>query len=161
MTSWTDKSDSKSRFFDGGESTATTTAEALNQLFACLRSTIVGQGTASNFDLLLFEVNCDTGRLLAAVTTSDRHAAGIADGCSLRVQTVQSFWYDLLETGPSDEQFTAGISQQVRELGMAFRERFIPHLEDLKRSCLSAGFTYRVYGSDPGVLIYEETFSMT
>ena len=121
---------------------------------------IIGKGTATNFDLLLFEVNCDTGRLLTAVTTSDQHVSGIVDGCSLRVQEVQDSWYDLLESGPSDEQFSTGVTQQVRELGMAFRERFIPHLEELKRSCSSDGFTYCVYGSDPGISIYEETFSM-
>lgn len=161
MTTWVDKSDNKSRFLDGGESSATTTIEALSDLLACLRSEIIGKGTATDFDLLLFEVNCDTGRLLAAATSSDQHASGKVDGCSLRVQEVQNFWYDLLESRPSDEQFSAGLSEQVRELGMAFRERFIPYLEEFKRSCSSEGFVYRVFGSDPGVPVYEETFDMT
>lgn len=161
MTTSTDKSDSQSRFLDGDESPATSTTDALTDLFACLQSEIIGKGTAIDFDVLLFEVNCDTGRLIAAATTSGQHAAGVVDGCSLRVQKVQDSWYDLLESGPSDEQFSAGITHQVRELGMAFRDRFIPHLEELKRSCSSDGFTYRVFGSDPGISVYEETFSMT
>lgn len=161
MTMWTDKSDSKSRFLDGGESTATTTAGALAELFTCLRTEIVGKGTATDFDLLLFEVNCDTGRLLAAATTSDQHASGTVDGCSLRVQKVQDFWYDLLESGPSDEEFSTGIGQHVLELGKAFREVFMAHLNELARYCSGDGFTYRVFGSDPGVAIYEEAVSMT
>jgi hypothetical protein len=135
MTTWTDKSDSKSRFFDGGESKAVNIDGALAELFACLQKEIVGKGTAKNFNLLLFEVNCDTGRLLAAATTSDQHRSGFVDGCSLRVQAVQDFWYDLLDTGPTDQGFSAGITKQVRELGMAFRDMFIPYVEELWRSC--------------------------
>lgn len=160
MTTWTDKSDSKSRFLDGGESISTT-AEAVEELFGCLQAEIVGKGTASNFNLLLFEVNCDTGRLLAAATTTDKHASGTVDGCSLRVQEVQDFWYDLLESGPSDEQFSKGIRQRVLELGNAFRGVFTAHIEELAKSCSGDGFTYRVYGSDPGVAVFEETISMT
>ncbi|MDP1563493.1 MAG: hypothetical protein Q8M16_19090 [Pirellulaceae bacterium] len=161
MTTWTDKSDSKSRFLDGGESTASTTAEALVELFGCLKTEIVGKGTANNFNLLLFEVNCDTGRLLAAATTSVKHKSGIVDGCSLRVQEVQDFWYDLLECGPSDEQFSTGIRQRIIELGKTFRGVFTAHIEELAQSCSGDGFTYRVYGSDPGAAVYEEMISMT
>jgi hypothetical protein len=161
MTTWTDKSDSKTRFLDGGESTATTTAGALAELFACLQTEIVGRGTATNFNLLLFEVNCDTGRLLAAATTSGQHASGIVDGCSLRVQEVQDFWYDLLESGPSDEQFSTGITQYVLELGKAFRDVFMTRVKELALSCSGDGFTYRVYGSDPGASVYEEAISVT
>jgi hypothetical protein len=161
MTTWMDKSNSKSRFLDGGESTATTTTEALRDLFACLQGEIIGKGVAADFDLLLFEVNCDTGRLIVAATTTDRQTSGVVDGCSLRLQAVQDFWYDLLESGPSDQQFSAGVTHKVRELGITFRQVFETELDALKQSCSSNGFTYRVFGSDPGVLIYEKPYSMT
>ena len=158
MTVWTDKSDSKSRFFDGGECKASSVDSALAELFSCLQTRILGNGTATNFDLLLFEVNCDTGRLIAAATTSDKHASGQVDGCSLRVQEVQDFWYDLLDSGPSDQEFSVRITEHVRELGNAFRNGLMPYLEELRRSCASSGFSYRVYGGEPGVAIYEEAF---
>jgi hypothetical protein len=159
MATWTDKSDSRCRFFDGGESP--NEREALDDLIACLQGNVFGKGTATEFDLLLFEVNCDTGRLLAAATTSEQHARGIVDGCSLRVQEVQDFWYDLVERGPTGEEFSAAIAQKDRNLGMAFRNRFTTQFEKLRRFCPSDGFTYRVFGSDPGVSVYEETFSPT
>jgi len=161
MTTWVDKSDSSSRFLDGGESSATSKLEALRDLFTCLRNEIIGKGTAKKFDTLLFEVNCDTGRLIAAATTEDQHASGVVDGCSLRVQEVQDSWYDLLESGPSDEQFSAGVTKAVRELGTEFERLFMADLDLLRQSCSSNGFKYRVYGSDPGVVIFEEEYSMT
>jgi hypothetical protein len=161
MTTWVDKSDSSSRFLDGGESTASSRTEALKDLFACLRNEIIGNGTAIEFNLLLFEVNCDTGRLIAAATTADQHTSGVIDGCSLRVQEVQDSWYDLLESGPSDEQFSAGVTKAVRELGMEFEHLLVSELDVLKQSSSPNGFKYRVYGSDPGVAIYEKEYLMT
>lgn len=158
MTTWTDKSDSKSRFFDGGEAEGHTTREAIDKLFACLRRDVLGKGNSAEFDLILFEVNCDTGRLLVAATTREGYLKGLVDGCSLRVQEVQDFWYDLLEKGLSHEQFSAGVGRHVRHLAMLLRERLVPCLDELKHSCASAGFTYRVFGSDPGTALYEEEF---
>lgn len=159
MRTWIDRSDATIRFHDGGESPATNaTTQALVELCAYLRNEILGKRSASDYDLLLFEVNCDTGRLIAAASTSARYTSGAADACSLRVQHVQDYWYDLLDSGATDEEFHTRISQEVKRLGTAFRNTFFPHIEELKRSCSPNGFTYRVLGNDPGVVIYEEQF---
>lgn len=160
MTKWTDKSDRNSRFLDGGESNAASISEALKDVFACLQSNIFNKGTALNFDLILFEVNCDTGRLIAAATTSEQHAVGVADGCSLRVQEIQDFWYDLLEKGPSDAEFTEDIAQYVRKLGLAFRDQLVSHPEELRQSSSANGFAYRVFGSEHGVSVFEDFIEM-
>lgn len=116
---------------------------------------------AVHFNLLLFEVNCDTGRLIAAATHSDRDTSSAVDGCSVRVQEIQDFWYYLSESDPSDEQFQAGVDHKVHELAIAFREILVSHLGELYRTSSSQRFRYRVYGSDPGVVVYEESFSRT
>jgi hypothetical protein len=161
MTKWIDRSDAHCRFFDGGESHAANTTQALRDLFECLQSRIIGTGAARDFDLLLFEVNCDTGRLISAATTSVQHASSVADGCSVRIKEVQDYWYDLLESGQSDAQFSAAVTQMVRELGIAFRDVFVRKLDELNLVCSPHGFTYRVFGNDPGVVVHEELFSMT
>lgn len=158
MTTWVDKSDSKSRFLDGGENEGQSATDSLADLCDCLINEIIGRDNTDAIDLLLLEVNCDTGRLLAAATTAENHSRGMVDECSLRVQEIQDFWYDLLESGPTDEEFTSGVTERIRELGIAFRGVLLPHVEELRRSCSPEGFKFIVFGSDPGKSIYEEEF---
>jgi hypothetical protein len=155
MTTWVDKSDKRGRFFDGGDFSGQKPNDCISELLNCLLDKIVGHQEFGQFDLLLFEVNCDTGRVIVAATTLEKYAYGSVDGCSLRSQPIQDFWYDLLESNPSDEKFTAAISERVFELGMAFRAGFI----ETANPIFSSSFTYRVYGNDREVVVYEEKFS--
>ncbi len=154
MTIWVDKSDKRGRFFDGGDFSGQKPSDYIPELLNCLLDKVVGHEEFGKFDLLLFEVNCDTGRVIAAVTTLEKYLHGSVDGCSLRSQFIQDFWYDLLESKPSDEEFTAAISEKVRELGAAFRTGFI----ETANPIFSSSFTYRVYGNDREVVVYEEIF---
>jgi hypothetical protein len=155
MTTWIDKSDRRGTFFDGGDFAGLSPIDCFRELFQCLREKIVEREAFGQFDLLLLEVNCDTGRVIVGVTTHDRHSSGKLDGCSLRCQFIQDYWYDLLESEPSDDEFTTGISARVREMGMIFRDTLIAS----ESPSFSKGFLFRVYGNDRGVVVYEEEFS--
>ena len=161
MIDWHDKSDRTSTFFDGqvrGDS-ATTTAAVLTDVFDFLLSKIVGKGNAAEFDRLFFEVNCDTGRVLAATTTNERRENGRIDGCSVRIQEIQDYWYDLIESGISDKEFTQAIASKVTELGQIFHREMSVHLEELRKNCSKHGFKYIVFGSEPGVAYLDEHFT--
>lgn len=160
MTKWIDKSDSAGRFLDGGDLSDKDTTVALAELFRCLQAEIIAKANAGEFDLLLFEVNCDTGRLIAAASTSVRRAVGLVDGCSIRLQKLQDFWYDQLANDPSDEQFVAEVKEQVRNLGMMFRSKFIPFQDELIRLSAYGAFTYIVYGGGSTNSVYEEMFTV-
>ena len=160
MIEWNDKSDRASRFFDGqirGDSRANAD-DILKDVFEFLLTSIVGEGNAVDFDCLLLEVNCDTGRVLAAATTNENRDKGMIDGCSVRIQELQDHWYDLLEGGASDEEFSLAIANKVTELGQAFRSFLVKSLDDLRRNCAEGGFNYILYGNDPGVSYLDEHF---
>ena len=158
MTTWIDKSDSRGRFYDGGD-TNLTAVESLSSLVDFLRRRALGDGNAKAFDLLLFEVNSDTGRLIVALTTMEKRMQGKSDGCSLRVQEIQDFWYDLFESEPPDDEFTLRITDYVRNLGMTFRSELLSHIQELLRSSSPTGFRFIVFGSDPGKSVYDEYFA--
>ena len=160
MIEWTDKSDRGSAFYDGQvvENESTNIETTLTEMFDFLVSNIVGKGNAAEFNRLLFEVNCDTGRVIAAATTDERRENGLIDGCSVRIQSLQDHWYDLLESGRSDQQFAEGIANKETELGRAFRNALIERLDDLRRTCSAGGFEYVAYGSDPGEVLVQEHF---
>jgi hypothetical protein len=161
MIHWHDKSDRRSAFFDGQvrEDGANSVEAILADMLAFLIANIIGKGHAIEFDKLLLEINCDTGQVLAAATTEDRTQDGRSDGCAVRIQQIQDHWYDLVDGRPTDEEFMAGIANEVSELGRVFRDLFVNRLDELRKRCSKHGFEYIVYGSEPGLAYFRERFT--
>jgi hypothetical protein len=158
MINWHDKSDSISTFFDGEvcDEGATSVDAILTEVIAFLLSNIIGKRNAADFDRLFLEVNCDTGRVLVAATTHEKRRKGQIDGCSVRIQRIQDHWYDLVESGKPDQEFTQAIAAKVTEVGQICRRIISEHLAELRKSCSKQGFRYIVFGSDHGVAYVDE-----
>lgn len=159
MIEWIDESDSRGLFLNGKQSPERTARQTLRQLADCLLRRVLGQGTVEHFEILLLEVGTDTGRLITAVTTKDKHEACKADGCSLRTQEVQDVWYDRPDDGVFDNAFEKKITSYEIGLGKCFREILLEHLTELRSFSAIDGFTYLVYGTERGEVLCEETFS--
>ena len=160
MIAWLDNSDRTSRFYFGELSTSKSLSskDAIRAMFELLRERIVGKGNAANFEVLMFEVNCDTGRLLAGASTKDGWKHNRTDGCSLRVQEVQDHWYDLIGADVPADRFSESINQKTLEIARLFRECIVAAQEELLSKAGSNGFEFVVFGSDPGQAILSESF---
>jgi hypothetical protein len=94
---WIDKSDSRSRLFVAEADTGVDEAgltEMLRALLDRLVGEIAGRGHATRFDTALLEVNLDTGRVLAAISTESQRLAGNVDGCAMpqSAETNSQIW---------------------------------------------------------------------
>jgi len=158
MIAWQDGSGRRGRFYDAS-TVALSLDEALTEMLEQLRTNIIGKGNAAGFDILMLEVNCDTGRLLAAATTEAKRSNGMTDGCSLRLQELQDYWYELVEEGVPDEEFTRRLMQHISNVGRIFREKIASSLEELRQYCSKDGFKFVVFGSEPGLEITVERFA--
>lgn len=159
MKTWEDLSDSKTRFFDGGNSESDDPSRELEVLFDYFNKHLLGSGNTKEFDLLLCEINCDTGRIILAATTHEKRNKKLIDGCSLRIQKIQDYWYDLNESGLPEESwvlFSKMILAYAHELGLKLKEIILKHLEKLKQECSVKGFAFLMYSGETTVL--EEHF---
>jgi hypothetical protein len=162
MIDWKNKSDRRSTFFDGiiHNNFDPSMQETLAEVMRFLVLTIIGKGNAAKFDKLLFEVNCDTGRVLAAATTHENMTKARIDGCSVRIQKLQDYWYELIDSGMPEKEFENAIADKVVELGQMFHRLLSVHTEELRKNCSDRGFIYTVFGSEPGVVHLEEHFTI-
>lgn len=161
MIEWTDKSDRQTRFFvsEDNNHSGLEVELLLKDVVAFLCTNVIGYGNAVEFGVILIEVNCDTGRLIAGVTTLENQAAGLTDGCAVRCQSLQDFWYDLDESEMSDDVFDRSIRSKVLEIGRLFREHLVLRLNDITPKASVNGFEFVVYGSIPGRVEHREFFS--
>lgn len=161
MINWVDKSDRGSRFYLG-ELPATdrfSANDAARAIFAFMREKILGEGTAEEFELLMFEVNCDTGRLIAGASTESGWKINHTDGCSIRVQELQDHWYDLIEAGIAPAEFSELIRHKVIEVANTFRKLVVVAADELRAKAKHGSFKLVVYGNDRGKAVLDETFA--
>lgn len=121
-------------------------------------SQVVGAGNADSFDYVLLEVGLDTGRLILAAATSDAHSRGHADGCSVRLQSLQDIWYDTVDAAPPDDSFPDIITKHIRDVGATFLKLLPDSLPTLLKASSPDGFTFRLFGRDLGVSILDQHF---
>lgn len=67
---------------------------------------------------VMLEANVDTGRIIAAVTSSEDSAR--RDGCAVRLQSLQDLWYDLDDSLADEVAFTSAIQRIREEIGAEF-----------------------------------------
>ncbi len=154
MIDWCDSSDRRSRFFQGEVRNEQATFEdVLRWMLDFLSTEIVGAGNGVQFDRILFETNCDTGRLILAATTAESQP----DGCSVRLQPLQDEWYDLAEQ--SDEDFTAGVRTRVVAIARLMCDEIAGRSHELLGVADDSGFDFIAFGSEPGKVVFEQRFS--
>lgn len=157
MIVWTDGSDARGRFLDGIASQEMSLNEALGGLLETLLSVIPER--EHPFDLLMLEVNCDTGRMIAGCTTEEGWRGGKVDGGSVRLQSLQDFYYDLVDAQTSEAELVGAVRRKVEDVGALFRERVEANLGRLRALSRDSGFTLRVFGSDNGAAVSEARYS--
>lgn len=70
---------------------------------------------------VMLEASIDTGRLTAAVVADNgQGAATRRDGCSIRLQSLQDFWYDTDETAADAAVFDAAVEAMRHSISQAF-----------------------------------------
>jgi hypothetical protein len=159
MIVWVDKSDSGTRFFEGDSSEVSIpTHVALNSILHVLQDRILGHGNADHFNVLMLEVNCDTGRLIAGASTEKGWERGRTDGCSVRVQEIQDYWYDLLDASMDDAQWASALRQRVLEIGTSFKSLVDASLEAIRSNAGDRGFRLVVFGSTPGDTVMTQIY---
>ena len=158
MIEWNDISDRDSALFDGTFTEEPTLSDALRNMLDFVLTRLVGSGNAESFNLLLLEVGLDTGRLILAATTDDAHSLGRADGCSLRLQSLQDAWYDTDDAGLTDDAFTHTVSGHIRNVGSVLLDILPDSLRELLAGSSTDGFTFTLYGGDPGVSLMNQNF---
>jgi hypothetical protein len=151
MIDWRDTPDSRGRFVEGRADTNCSVDTAIQQVVAFLCDHLAGNGNGEEFNLLMLEVACSSGHLLASVSTEPRWKAGRVDACWLRLQEVQDVWYDLDYRGASAEDFDIGIDRYIMRLGDAFMSDVKARESDFIANCSSAGFDLIVFGAESGV----------
>jgi len=150
---WTDSSRAGERFLLGEPEHAITTSMALAALVLALQEHILGEGNATGFDRLMLEVCCDTGRLIVGASTEERWIAGATDGCSLRVQDLQDYWYDQLEAGLAEDDFVEVIRRRVEEIGLSFKALVDQSLITIRQKAARPGFKLLVFGSSSDAVL--------
>ena len=158
LVEWNDISDRDSLLFDGTFIDEPSVTDALRQMLNFVRTRFIGFGNAESFDLLLLEVGLDTGRMILALTTSDAHTLGRADGCSLRLQSLQDAWYDADDAGLTDDAFTDTVAEAIRNVGTVFLDILPDSLPDMLAGSSNDGFTFTLYGGDRGVSLMNQRF---
>lgn len=153
MIVWTDESSSRGRFLSGSAPREMPVREALLGLFDVLLGRVLSEAGPERFDLLMLEVACDTGRLIAGASTHERWKKGLVQGCSVRVQALQDFWYDLVEAKVGDAALEVAVNEQVGRLGDFFGGLVDKNINELRRFADPAGFTLTVFGSEPGIAV--------
>ena len=117
MTDWIALEGESGRFFVAESSRGLEESELsvlLGELLDGWSQHVLGNRELDPRTSLFFEVNCDTGRLILASGTETMRAKGLLDGCAIRAQSLQDFWYDLDESGASESEFTDGVHEKVR-----------------------------------------------
>jgi hypothetical protein len=155
LIEWLDHSDRSSRFFQGeiAQGNEPSTDDAVRALFSFLSERILGQGNAAEFSVLEFEVNCDTGRLTAAASRDAEAGRARKDGCSIRLQQVQDYWYDLVEAGAADEDFARRINAKALEIAQLFLNCVQAAASQLKTQARGERFRFRAYGISGPILV--------
>jgi hypothetical protein len=160
MIEWGDKSDRGSRFYVGElrSSEPLSAVDAVRSMFDVMCERVLGEGNAVNFDVLMFEVNCDTGRLISGASTNEGWKSSRTDGCAIRVQEIQDYWYDLVDAGVAADEFSQLIKAKVVEIARIFRDLVVSNMGELRSKAGASGFKFVVFGSTPGEVMLNESF---
>ena len=162
MMEWADGSDGSTRFFNA-DSDLDITEVNLKLTFRsildfCSRE-IVGRNNAAYFDTLFFEAGCDSGRLIVAVGTLENQESGNVDGCSVYLERLQDYWYDLRARCLPGSDFCGEVESTEAQLAELFSQI-------LTETIRSGGFRFPsqrlrliAYGSEPGEVLIEKFFS--
>ena len=122
---WIDKSDGKVPFFVTESDTLVNEA-SLASVFGSVLDYIGGHLASGRWvgavATVLLEVNCDTGRVLVALSSTRTLSASKIGACAVRMQKLQDFWYDLDESGVGAAEFTSRINEEVQRIGQIFSE---------------------------------------
>lgn len=159
---WTDKSDRSAPFYVT-DSDALIDKASLSAVFGSVLDYIGGHLASGRwrgaFDTVFLEVNCDTGRILLALSLSTSPGAPKIGGCAVRMQKLQDFWYDLDESGVDAAEFTSRVKEEVQRIGRIFSGVLADRKAELFRYSSSSSLTLTVYGSTPGVTVLEATIA--
>jgi hypothetical protein len=156
MTNWQKLLDGTSVLYVGEvHASGVSFDHPLSVLLGKLDGDIAGKGNAEQFDTLFLEVNVDTGRILAALSTVRGRDAGILDGCAVRYAPLQDVWYDLDDAALPDDEFDGEIRSVVLEIGKQCAQalnsgRWIHVLAPPSLSLV-------VFGSEPGDVVWQTT----
>ncbi|QDT64702.1 hypothetical protein [Calycomorphotria hydatis] len=158
MIKWNDISDKHSRFFEGNDENHTSNnyTEALEALLGFLKSDILGKGNSQYVDLFFLKINTDSGRLIACATTKEKYSAGVADGCCIRCQAVQNYWYNLDDSGVADDVFEIKITEHSKEIGAHFKKMLNENVDEIFAKCSVGDATYWIIGIEPNDIIVDE-----
>lgn len=158
---WEDKSDSKSRFFTSECDTSIEGSEfinLINEFLLFIIESLINKSHA-HYDKLFLEINCDTGRIIMSPSTEAGRARGVLDGCAVRLQKLQDFWYDLDESGVSGDQFSENIRDMVLRIGRQFESEIekLTGIFFLKYN--NSFFELIVFGSESEEVIFRREFN--
>ena len=94
------------------------------------------------------EAGVDTGRLIAAIETPETSKR---DGCAVRLQGLQDFWYDTDEGVADEDTFASEIQNMRRQIGSAFLALLLRE----GRTALQDASTLRfvMAGAEPGEVL--------
>lgn len=157
---WVDKSDKGSKFFVG-KSDAATDDTSLTRVFASLLTFLtatLSNSWSGRLGAILFEVNCDTGRILVALSAGQPITRECLDGCSLRMQKLQDFWYDLDESGVNGSGFSSRVSDEVKRIGHIFCNVVRARRAELLSMSARGSISVIVYGSVQGEILLHQEF---
>lgn len=157
---WLDKSDSKSRFYiseSSSEIYGAMFSSLIQELVLFIFETIIGNHI-TDYDKLFLEVNCDTGRIIISPSTEENRDSGKIDGCSVRLQRLQDFWYDLDESGVSGEVFNEKVRNEMVRIGEQFGIELENHLEALLLKSSKQSIELIVFGNERDEVLYRKKF---
>lgn len=119
MIQWKELKDGAERFFVAESTRSIEPFELpvlLNELLDGWCENVLRGTELEPHTTLFFEVNCDTGRIIFASGTTAMRANGELEGCAVRAQALQDFWYDLDESDASESEFDSQVQEKVRQL---------------------------------------------
>lgn len=149
MISWNNISDKKKVFFDGEVFPDNSDFDfCLNEAFKFFINNIVKIKENRFFDVILFQICCDTGRLIFAVGIQDDWEKGVFDGCSVVIQSVQDFWYAEFEKKHSDDIFSSIINSFSLEVGLKILSLVDEETNNIFQCNLNDKFNFIVFGYD-------------
>jgi len=149
MIKWHELPSKQGKFFNG--EMAGTLEDALPEALTAILAKLAEYTWATRGDVTVhLEAGVDTGRLIAAIETAETTNR---DGCAVRLQGLQDFWYDTDEGVADEDTFASEIQNMRRKIGSAF----LALLEREGRTTLRDASTLRfvMAGGEPGEVLDE------
>ena len=132
----------------------------LDEMLSLICQADIGRGVYDSQALLMLEVCCDTGRLIMATGSGVGSSRRTRVGCSVRLQRLQDFWYDLDESGVSGECFSAELRQRVQHIGAVFHTLATERTQFICASIRQSTFRALLFDSNPKGAVIERTYQL-